>query len=69
MPIGVLPNFLQKLAVALPPYHLGQLALQMVGFDSRGAVQTHLNVLIGFTLICLGVAMLGFRRDEGKLYG
>jgi ABC-2 type transport system permease protein len=69
MPIGILPNFLQKLAVALPPYHLGQLALHMVGFDSRGEVHTHLNVLIGFTLICLGVAILGFRRDEGKLYG
>jgi ABC-2 type transport system permease protein len=69
MPIGVLPKFLQKLAVALPPYHLGQLALHVVGFDSRGDVHTHLNVLIGFTLVCLGVAMLGFRRDEGKLYG
>jgi ABC-2 type transport system permease protein len=69
MPIGILPNFLQKLAVALPPYHLGQLALHVVGFESRGNVHTHLNVLIGFTLVCLGVAMLGFRRDEGKLYG
>lgn len=69
MPINVLPQALQKLALALPPYHLGQLALHVVGFDSRGEVSTHLNVLIGFTLICLGVAMLGFRRDEGKLYG
>jgi ABC-2 type transport system permease protein len=69
MPIGVLPKFLQKLAVWLPPYHLGQLALHAVGFDSRGDVPTHINVLIGFTLICLGLAMLGFRRDEGKLYG
>jgi ABC-2 type transport system permease protein len=69
MPIWILPSFLQKLALALPPYHLGQLALHMVGVQSRGDIQTHINVLIGFTLICLGVAMLGFRRDEGKLYG
>jgi ABC-2 type transport system permease protein len=69
MPIGIFPAFLQKLAVALPPYHLGQLALHVVGFDSRGDVHTHLNVLIGFTFVCLGVAMLGLRRDEGKLYG
>jgi len=69
MPIGVLPGFLQKIALALPPYHLGQLALHVVGFESRGDVHTHINVLIGFTLICLGVAMLGFRRDEGKMYG
>jgi len=45
------------------------LALHVIGIDSRGVVNTHINVLIGFTLICLGVAMLGFRRDEGKLYG
>ncbi len=69
MPIGVLPNILQKLAVWLPPYHLGQMALHTVGFDSRGDLHTHLNVLIGFTLLCLGLAMLAFRRDEGKLYG
>jgi len=69
MPIFVLPRFLQKLAVALPPYHLGQLALHVVGNESRGNVQTHVNVLIGFTLVCLGAAILGFRRDEGKMYG
>src|SRR5271156_6242883 len=69
MPIGILPDFLQKLAVALPPYHLGQLALSMVGVSGRGDIHTHVNVLIGFTLICLGVAMLGLRRDEGKMYG
>ena len=69
MPIGVLPNILQRAAVVLPPYHLGQVALHAVGFESRGDLQTHINVLIGFTLICLGVALLGFRRDEGRLYG
>jgi ABC-2 type transport system permease protein len=69
MPIGVLPKFLQNLALALPPYHFGQLALHVVGMDSRGDMTTHINVLIGFTFVCLGVAMLGFRRDEGKLYG
>jgi ABC-2 type transport system permease protein len=69
MPISILPEFLQKLALGLPPYHLGQMALHTVGFDSRGDMHTHINVLIGFTLVCLGVAMLGFRRDEGKLYG
>jgi hypothetical protein len=26
-------------------------------------------VLAGFTLICLGVARIGFQRDEGKNYG
>jgi ABC-2 type transport system permease protein len=69
MPVWVLPAFLQKLALALPPYHLGQLALQVAGCPARGDLRTHIYVLFGFTLVCLGVAMLGFRRDEGKLYG
>ncbi len=69
MPISVFPAFLQKVAVALPPYHMGQLALHVIGLESRGNVAAHLNALIGFTLVCLGVAVLGFRRDEGKLYG
>jgi ABC-2 type transport system permease protein len=69
MPISVFPNTLQKLAMWLPPFHFGQLALHVVGFNSQGDVHTHINVLIGFTLLCLGIAMLGFRRDEGKLYG
>jgi len=30
---------------------------------------THWEALIGFSLICLGVARLGFQRDEGKMYG
>jgi ABC-2 type transport system permease protein len=69
MPISIFPNFLQKVAALLPPYHLGQIALHAVGTDSAGDLHTHLNVLIGFTLLCLGVAVMAFRRDEGKLYG
>jgi len=29
----------------------------------------HWFVLVGFTLICLGIARIGFQRDEGKTYG
>jgi ABC-2 type transport system permease protein len=69
VPIMFLPRFLQKIALVLPPYHLSQLGLGIVGADQGGSVATHWEVLAGFTLICLGIARIGFQRDEGRLYG
>ena len=68
MPIEALPPALQKIGHMLPPYHFGQLLLNVAGAHD-GAVGVHLKVLAGFALICLGLARLGFQRDEGKLYG
>jgi ABC-2 type transport system permease protein len=68
-PIEALPGFLQKIATVLPPYHLAQLALQIVGGGHPGSNATHWEFLGGFTLLCLGIARIGFQRDEGKTYG
>lgn len=65
LPIEFLPNFLQRIAPVLPPYHLGQLALGVVGAGQGTAVR-HWEALIGFALLCLGIARIGFQRDEGK---
>jgi ABC-2 type transport system permease protein len=69
IPLAFLPKFIQKFAAALPPYHLAQLALHAVGGYGRGVNSTHWEYLAGFTLLCLGIARLGFQRDEGKTYG
>lgn len=69
IPLAFLPKFLQKLATVLPPYHLAQLALQTVGGSGQGTISTHWEYLAGFTFLCLGIARLGFQRDEGKTYG
>ena len=68
-PIEGLPKFVQHLAVYLPPYHLAQMALGAVGGRHSGSTSYHLEFLLGFTLLALGVALLGYRRDEGKMYG
>jgi ABC-2 type transport system permease protein len=68
MPIQMLPKFLQRLAPALPPYHFGQLALNEIGAGT-GKMSTHLFALAGFTVLFLILATIGYRRDEGKLYG
>src|ERR1700722_4533448 len=69
VPIMFLPKMLQQIAHFLPPYHLAQLALRVVGAGQHESNWTHWQALIGFFLICLGVARLGFQRDEGKMYG
>jgi ABC-2 type transport system permease protein len=69
IPIEALPKFLQKLAGFLPPYHLAQIALGIVGAGDRRATSLHWQFLFGFTLVALGLAWLLFRRDEGKTYG
>lgn len=69
VPLMFLPKLLQRFAHLLPPYHLAQLALSVFGGGQNESNWIHWEVLAGFTLICLGVARIGFQRDEGKMYG
>lgn len=69
VPFMFLPKVVRHIALALPPYHLSQLALGIVGAGKHEAFATHWEVLFAFTLICLGIARIGFQRDQDKMYG
>jgi ABC-2 type transport system permease protein len=69
VPFMFLPKVVRQIALALPPYHLSQLALGVVGAGSHESAATHWEVLAAFTMICLGVARIGFQRDQDKMYG
>jgi ABC-2 type transport system permease protein len=69
VPIESLPGFVQDLAVWLPPYHLAQLSLKIVGVDRGAPVIQHVGALALVTAVSLAVAAVGYRRDEGKTYG
>jgi len=69
IPFPFLPRMVQRIAVFLPPYHLAQLALDILRAGQQDSSWTHWRFLIGFALICLGVARIGFQRDEAKMYG
>lgn len=69
IPLHVLPGFLQDLAPWLPPYHLAQLALKPLGADLGRPAALHGTALLAVTVLSLGIAWLGYRRDEGKTYG
>lgn len=64
MPFMFLPHFVQKIALVLPPYHLSQLAFNIVGTGQGGSMASHWQTLAGFTLLCLGVAWVGHQRDH-----
>jgi ABC-2 type transport system permease protein len=69
VPFMFLPKVVRQIALVLPPYHLSQLALGVVGAGWHEAAVTHWEVLLAFTMICLGVARIGFQRDQEKMYG
>jgi ABC-2 type transport system permease protein len=70
IPLFLLPHGLRVFAKLLPPYHLSQLALNAVGMvNNPTPAWGHIEALIAFTLLCLGLFGWGYRRDEGKTYG
>ncbi len=64
MPFMFLPKFIQHIAVFLPPYHLSQLALSLIGAGRGEPSLGHWEALIGFTMLCLGVARWAHQRDQ-----
>lgn len=69
IPIQMLPPVVKKIALFLPPYHYAQLALRTLGMDRGEPVPLHLAALVGFTLLSLVLAWIGYRRDDGRTFG
>jgi ABC-2 type transport system permease protein len=67
LPLQLLPKFLQRFAPFLPSTHLGQLALQQVGFGSPGRAAVHVAALVAFTVAFLLLALRGYSRDDVKV--
>lgn len=64
VPIMFLPYFMQKLAVVMPTYHLGQLTLGAFGYPMAGSTLSHWYGLLGFTSLMLGIAGIALHRLE-----
>ena len=66
MPIGLLPDFLGKLAVVFPAYHQAQLTLKVIDLDEGGSTAVHVLAIGIFTIVFLIVAAAGLRRFSGR---
>jgi ABC-2 type transport system permease protein len=64
IPLEILPKGLQDFAPVLPAFHLGQLALGVVGFPVMGSTWGHVAALAGFTLLFGAIAGIGHRRQK-----
>ena len=62
LPLRMLPAVVEQIAPLWPAWHLGQLALKVVGQDSGQPVWMHVAVLLGFTAICLFLAQRRLQR-------
>jgi len=62
LPLSVLPPFFGQIAPLWPAWHLGQLALKVVGQDGGHPAWLHVLVLIVVTAACLGLARRRLQR-------
>jgi ABC-2 type transport system permease protein len=69
LPITMLPPLVQHIAPFLPAYHLGQLALGVIGAGDGGVWWVHALALVAFASLALSAAAFGFRHDEGSTHG
>ena len=64
LPLPILPRLFQQIAPLLPPYHLAQLALNLVGAPNEGTAFQHVAALAAFTVAFLLLARRGFTRED-----
>lgn len=64
LPLQILPKIFQHAAPFMPPYHLGQLALRIMGAPSIGNPWQHVSALAAFTIGFLLLAIRGFTRED-----
>ncbi|MBA2707857.1 MAG: ABC transporter permease [Gemmatimonadaceae bacterium] len=69
IPAEMLPSFLQSFAQFLPPYHFARLALTVIGVESVANVWIHAGALAGFAFLFTAIAVVAYRRDDGRTYG
>lgn len=64
IPIEAMPELFRTLAIALPPYHLAQLALGVLGKGAEQPVALHVGYLVLMTAVSLLLAARGFQRAD-----
>ncbi|WDS37938.1 ABC transporter permease [Pseudoxanthomonas sp.] len=62
LPLSMLPAFFGQIAPLWPAWHLGQLALKVVGHDGGHPVWLHVVVLAAITAACFALAQRRLRR-------
>lgn len=67
IPIEFMPAFVRDIAPFMPPYHLARLALATIG--GTPVALEHVVALVLFTILFLALAVVAYRRDDGRTWG
>lgn len=62
-PLFLMPDAVQKVALLMPAYHLGQLNFIATG-QAQGSVYSHILALLAFSVIFMALAARGLARSE-----
>ncbi|HUP90320.1 MAG TPA: ABC transporter permease [Longimicrobiales bacterium] len=68
VPIEMMPKLVKTIAPALPPYQLSRLALGVIGAD-KSSPWPHAAVLLGYMIVFMIIAVIAYRRDDGRTFG
>jgi ABC-2 type transport system permease protein len=68
IPLPALPEIVQRVAPALPPYHLARLAHGVIDGSWTGAAAS-ITALVAFTALFLALAVVAYRRDDDRTWG
>lgn len=69
MPLEFMPRFLQDVAPYTPAYHFAQIGWMSIGAKSTATELSHWAWVLGYGVLFLAMALLAYRKDEGKNYG
>ena len=69
VPIRMLPVGVQSVAPFLPSYHVGQLGWTLLGAGDGAGYAAHIAWIAAYAGIFLVVALVAYRRDEGRTFG
>ena len=69
IPIQFLPPAVRAFAPWLPSYHLGQLGWNAMGSGDLQGIGPHLLWIVGYSVILGALAVVAYRRDEGRQFG
>jgi ABC-2 type transport system permease protein len=69
MPLQFLPPSVQHAAPYLPSYHVAQLGWTLLGAGDGAGFAGHLLWVAGYSIAFMALAVVAYRRDEGKTFG
>lgn len=69
VPIRMLPEGVQVVAPFLPSYHVGELGWTLLGAGDGAGYAVHIAWIAGYAAVFLVLALVAYRRDEGRTFG